>query len=452
MSLFASLVSTAGALRAYDQSLNVIQNNVANADTPGFVRQRVTFLPQKFDIRQGLAGGVAIGDLLSSRDAYSERNVWRQMHLFGRYSQQTADLEQIEPMFKIGADTGIPGALNRFFNGVSSWSVNPNDPVARQVVLDRADAAARAFNENAAALGNAKNSVDRQIRDSVERVNSLGARLRDLNVELRSDARKRLDPSLDAQVHATLEELAKYIDFNVLKQGDGSFTVLLGGQTPLVQGDKTHPIQADFTTPLTGILNDAGEDITWQLSEGALKGLLDTKRELLPAYEAQLNLLAQTFAEQVNSVLAGGLDQNGSSPTVDLFTFDPIAGAAATLRTNPLTPQDLAAADLGAPGGNANALRLAALSTAKTIGDVSFTEYYGQLGARVGRDLVRVRDGAELQEQLANQARALREQQSGVSLDEEAARLIEAQRAYQANAQLFAVLNELTDTLIGLMR
>ncbi|MBL8234262.1 MAG: hypothetical protein JNL98_37545, partial [Bryobacterales bacterium] len=85
-------------------------------------------------------------------------------------------------------------------------------------------------------------------------------------------------------------------------------------------------------------------------------------------------------------------------------------------------------------------------------GDVSFTEFYGQLGARIGRDLVRVRNGAALQEQLANQARALREQQSGVSLDEEAARLIEAQRAYQANAQLFKVLNELTDTLIGLMR
>lgn len=452
MSLFASLVSTAGALRAYDNSLNVIQNNVANADTPGFVRQRVSFLPQKFDIQQGLAGGVAIGDLVSSRDAYSERNVWRQSHLLGRYSQQAADLEQIEPAFKISADTGVPGALNRFFNAASSWSVNPNDPVARQVVLDRADAAARAFNENAAALGEAKNSVDRQVRETVQRINTLGERLRDLNVELRGDARKRLDPALDAQVYATLEELSEYADFNVLKQGDGSFTVLIGGQTPLVQGDKIHRLQADFSSTQTGVLNDEGDDITWQLGSGALKGLIDTKRELLPSYEADLNQLAQSFAESVNSVLAGGLDQGGSSPTVDLFTFDPVAGAAVTLRTNPLNPQDLAAADLGSPGGNENALRLAALSTASTVGDVSFTEYYGQLGARVGRDLTRVRDGATLQEQLANQARSLREQQSGVSLDEEAARLIEAQRAYQANAQLFSVLNELTDTLIGLMR
>ncbi|MBL8234861.1 MAG: flagellar hook-associated protein FlgK, partial [Bryobacterales bacterium] len=392
MSLFAALVSTTGALRAYDKSLNIIQNNVANADTPGFVRQRVNFIPQKFDIQQGLAGGVDFGDLISSRDAYSERNVWRQAHSLGRYSQQTADLEQIEPMFKITADAGIPGAINRFFGGASSWSVNPNDPVARQVVLDRADAAARAFNENAAALGEAKNSVDRQVRTTVEHVNDLASRLRDLNAELRGDARKRLDPSLDAQAYAALEELAQYVDFNVLKPGDGSFTVLLGGQTPLVQGDQAHLIRADFTTTQTGILNDAGEDITWQLGSGALKGLIDTKRELLPAYEADLNALAQSFAENVNTVLAGGLDQNGSSPTVDLFTFDPLQSAA-TLRVNPLNPQDLAAADLSAPGGNANALRLASLATTNTVGDVSFTEFYGQLGARIGRDLVRVRNG-----------------------------------------------------------
>ncbi|MBL8234968.1 MAG: flagellar hook-associated protein FlgK, partial [Bryobacterales bacterium] len=392
MSLFAALVSTTGALRAYDKSLNIIQNNVANADTPGFVRQRVNFIPQKFDIQQGLAGGVDFGDLLSSRDAYSERNVWRQAHSLGHYSQQTADLEQIEPMFKITADAGIPGAINRFFSGVSSWSVNPNDPVARQVVLDRADATARAFNENAAALGEAKNSVDRQVRTTVEHVNNLASRLRDLNAELRGDARKRLDPSLDAQAYAALEELAQYVDFNVLKPGDGSFTVLLGGQTPLVQGDQAHFIQADFTTTQTGILNDAGEDITWQLSSGALKGLIDTKRELLPTYEADLNALAQSFAENVNTVLAGGLDQNGSSPTIDLFTFDPLQSAA-TLRVNPLNPQDLAAADLSAPGGNANALRLAALANANAVGDVSFTEFYGQLGARIGRDLVRVRNG-----------------------------------------------------------
>ncbi|MCS7026874.1 MAG: flagellar hook-associated protein FlgK [Bryobacteraceae bacterium] len=451
MSLFGALMSTAGALRAYEQSLQVIQNNVTNADSPGFVRQRLYFTPKKLDLQQGLPGGVAIGDLISSRDAYAERNVWRQAHLFGRSAQQAADLEQIEPSFKIAAGAGLAGAMNLFFNAVSSWSVNPNDPVARQVVLDRASATARAFQENAIALGEARYSIDRQVRDTVSRINQIALRLQQLNVELRSDARKRLDPSIDAQAYATLEELAQYVDFTVLKAEDGSFSVLLGGQTPLVLGDKARFVEADFSTPETAILNDSGQDITWQLAGGSLKGLLETKRELLPAYEGELNRLALSFAENVNAILASGLDQSGSSPTLDLFTFDPLRPAA-TLKTNLLQPQDLAAASPTAPGGNANALRLAALATANTISDLSFTEFYGQLAARVGKDLAYFREAKTLQQQLLNQARTLREQQSAVSLDEEAARLIEAQRAYQANAQLFRVLNELTDTLIGLLR
>jgi len=46
----------------------------------------------------------------------------------------------------------------------------------------------------------------------------------------------------------------------------------------------------------------------------------------------------------------------------------------------------------------------------------------------------------------------MREEISGVSLDEEAAQMIEYQRAYQAAAQLVSVLNDLTDTLLSMLR
>jgi len=55
-------------------------------------------------------------------------------------------------------------------------------------------------------------------------------------------------------------------------------------------------------------------------------------------------------------------------------------------------------------------------------------------------------------EQLLLQARAMRDEVSGVSLDEEAVHLIEFQRAYQASARLITVLNELTEITINLLR
>ncbi|MDX1980426.1 MAG: flagellar hook-associated protein FlgK [Bryobacteraceae bacterium] len=450
--IFGSLISTSGALRAYDKSLSVIQNNVANVHTPGYVRQRLQLLPQNFSTKLELSGGVAAGALLSSRDAYIERAVWRQNSLSGRQSQTSLDLGQIEPVFQIGEGAGIPGSLNQFFNSVSSWSVNPNDPVARQVVLDRASATARSFNSAANALGEAQSNADRDIRDTVDAINDLAGQIRDINAERRTDRRKLEDPALEARVHATLEELSQYVDFNAIEQPDGSFTVLFGGQTPLVQGDRQTELRADFSNPEPAIVDDQGNDVTGQFSEGSLKGLLDTRNEKIPGYLSDLNRLAETFADRVNEVLGGGLDANASSPLVDLFTYDSGPGAAFTLGVTAIAPSELAAADPGAPGGNGNALRLGELANSTEIDDVSFQQFYGRLAAKAGRDLRDARDSAGLQEQLVTQVRELRQENSAVSLDEEAARLVEAQRAYQANAQLFQVLNTLTDTLLGILR
>lgn len=450
--LFSSLIATSAALRTYDKSLSVIQNNVTNVNTPGYARQTLQLLPKSFSTKLELSGGVLPGELLSSRDNYIERNVWSQNSQYGRQSQSALDIGQVEPSFQIGEDKGIPGSLNGFFNAVSSWSVNPNDPVARQVVLDRAGNVARTINGVANSLGEAAANAGRDIRDSVDHVNGLASQLAQLNQERRSDRRKLQDPALDARIHSTLEQLSEYVDFNTVEEPDGSYTVFLGGQSPLVQGDKHLELQADFSNPNPAIVDANGNDVTGQINQGKLKGLLDTAIDRLPAYTDELNRLAQTFADNVNGVLAGGLDAGGSKPAQNLFDYDPQVGAAFTLRTNALAPSDLAGASAGAPGGNGNVLALSQLQSATTIDDVSFGQFYGRLAAKVGRDLGDARDSADLQQQLVNQARTLREQTSGVSLDEEAARLVETQRAYQANAQLFQVLNSMTDTIMQILR
>ena len=105
-----------------------------------------------------------------------------------------------------------------------------------------------------------------------------------------------------------------------------------------------------------------------------------------------------------------------------------------------------------APGGNGNALILANLANAKTVNGATYAEFYGALAGRVGGDLATARDTQDTQQQLLAQAQNLRQQSSGVSLDEEATRLIEFQRAYQATSKLIGVLDSLTQTTIDLIR
>jgi flagellar hook-associated protein 1 FlgK len=331
--------------------------------------------------------------------------------------------------------------------------VAPGNTAARQVVIDRAGDVSRSFNQAAAGLATASGNAQTRISDLVERINSLASDVRQINLERRWNFSSRQDAGMDARLHTTLEELAEVVDFTTLPQEDGSVTLLLAGQTPLVLGERLMPVSADFSGPQAAILSSDGRDITSQISGGRMASALEMKNTLLPAYMADLDHLAQGFADRIDGVLAQGVDSNGLPPAAGLFEYDPGAGSIAfSLHAGPLTPDGIAAASAGAPGGNANALEVAALASSKEIDGYTWAEYYGNIAARVGRDLRGAQDSQRVEEQLLAQARSLRAEISSVSLDEEAAQLIQFQRSYQAAARMVTVLNDLTEEVINLAR
>ena len=119
----------------------------------------------------------------------------------------------------------------------------------------------------------------------------------------------RKDPenaSLDAQVHAALENLSQVANFTVIKMPDGTSNVYLGGQTPLVLGNQQFGVSANLSAQNTVIYDSQGNDITSQITSGSLGALLSEKNTTLPGYSSSLNTLAQSFADAVNGALAQG--------------------------------------------------------------------------------------------------------------------------------------------------
>jgi flagellar hook-associated protein 1 FlgK len=286
----------------------------------------------------------------------------------------------------------------------------------------------------------------------VAEINRLIGIVRDLNVRRRENFRNAQDAGLDAQLHQALEELSELADFNVLFQPDGSVSLFLNGQEAMLVGDRQYLLQTAVLDGKLQILDFEGNDLAGQTKSGRLGALLELRNSSIPSYEADLNNLAQALADRVNGLLAGGVDLNGQPPAKNLFTYDATVGAAISLRVTDITGAELAMALPSAPGGNGNALLLAELSNSIEIDGYTFTEYYGNIAARVGRQLDTARSELDSQESLLTQARSLREEVSGVSLDAEAAKLVQFQRNYEAVGRLLTVLDELTETIIGLVR
>jgi flagellar hook-associated protein 1 FlgK len=449
--LFGALQASASTLRFFDAALATAQNNVNNASTPGFARQRITGLSAPFIPEGGQLGGLEGWELKSLRSEYAEQAVRQAASQFGRYDQKASDLSRVEGIFDASGQTGVPGALSKLFQSISAWSVVPNDTGPRQQVIDRASDVAASFRETATDLTRAEAQVDQQIRSVVDTVNSLASSIRDLNVQMQRDFRARSDPSLDAQLHDTLERLSEYVDFNALRQPDGSVTVLMGGQVPLVNGERFYEISTEFTASETRILDASGKDVGTLVSEGRLGALLEMRNTTLPGYLADLNRLASGLADDINAMLAGGWDLNGD-PGAPLFSYVSADNAASTLQVTSITPEQLAGATPAKPGGNENTLNLAALANGAQLDGLSYTAFYGQLAARVGQAIAASKNDQQTHQQMLLQTRSMREEISGVSLDEEATRLIEFQRAYQATAHLISVLNDLTQVTIDMVK
>lgn len=451
-SLNIALLNSAQAQRTFIRALNVVQTNVSNVNTPGYASQSAVLLNQPFNPDVGLPGGVAFGQLQNSRSTFAEQSVRDQQGFLNQNQQLSADLSRLNPAFDLSSQSAIPQTLSAFFGSFSQLAVNPNDTLARQHVIDTASATAQSFHNTSSKLGDALNQTDAQISQTVDSINADVSNIQAINAQRRTSPGSQHDAGLDAQVYAKLEDLSQYVNIQSISQPDGTVNIYIAGQTPLLVGTHQYEIASDPSASAATIIDAGQHDITAQATSGKLSGLLQERNQLLPGYVANLNQLAQSFADSVNTQLSNGVDSTGASPSVDLFTYDPTTSAAATLQVSGIQTDQIAAADPASPGGNSNALLLAQLGQAKSINGLSFSQFYGTIAQKFGRDLSNAKENTTSAESLLSQAQKNREQISGVSLDEQAAQLIQFQQAYQAAGNLFRVLNQLAQDTINLIQ
>jgi flagellar hook-associated protein 1 FlgK len=451
-SLFTALRNTASSMRVFERAMGVVQGNVTNASTPGFARQQQALMAMRFDLDSGLPGGVANGGTIDSRSEYADAMVRQRLRSFGEADERTTQLRRMEPLFDIADNSGLNAAMGRFFQSASALTITPNDTAARKVLLDRAREVAGSFNAVAEGLASAKYSTGKALEEQIGKVESIAADIVSINQQLRLDFRAQADPGLQTRLGTLLEELSEIVDTTVLRAEDGSATVYLGGQSLLVIGDRKYDLSVDTGAASARVLDWQGNDISSMIQTGRVASLLEMRNGTLPELQDRMDRLAESFADQVNSVLAGGVDLNGAAPLQGLFSYDAALGPARTLKVNGLAPAELALADPLSPGGNGVALQLAALTKDPTIDGFTFSQFYGGMAADAGRALATSQEDLRTQQNLLSQAQGLRDEAQAVDLNEEALVLLQYQRSYEAASKLIQTLDEMTETVLQLIR
>ncbi|MFN5191007.1 MAG: flagellar hook-associated protein FlgK [Burkholderiales bacterium] len=142
----------------------------------------------------------------------------------------------------------------------------------------------------------------------------------------------------------------------------------------------------------------------------------------------------------------------GTPDAGDSFQLQPVRNAAAGIKLAFSDPRTLAFGLSNASGDNRNALALAAVAEQVTLGGLTFSQALGEISAKVGATARGLETSASIADKLLTQARSEQSSVSGVNLDEEAAKLIRYQQAYQASAKVIATAQTLFQTLIDMGR
>lgn len=475
-SLFTALGSASNSLDVLQQAIGVVQNNVTNATTPGYVTQTLQLAARSFDPSGNLWGGVEATGTQSARDVYAEQSVWSANQQSGYSSQQSASLNELQKIFDVTGQTGVPGALSTLYSAFSAWSASPSNAAAQQGVLTAAQGLASAFTQTFSQAQQISSDTDKQITSSVAQLNQDTAQIATINGKIRTGGGN--DAGLQAQLYTTLQDISGLAPVTVNFESDGTATVLLGGQSPLVQGTTQNKVSLNYTqsanatnasaSPSAQLLSADGQDITSLVSQGSLGAALDFRNTTMAAIlgngqqQGSLNQLAQTIADRVNTLLTSGQVSSGPPAVsgVALFTYNSsvptgIAGSLAV--SSNITGSQLAAISPGPPSvANGVATELASLTNptnnADMINGFSYSQFYGNIVTDVGQQASTASSNDSVNTSLLNQAESLRSQVSGVSLNDQAAQLLKFQESYQAAAQMISAINTMTQSLLQVMQ
>ena len=335
-----------------------------------------------------------------------------------------------EVLFTDGDDS-LGGRIQAFFNSLDRLSTSPADPSLRQAVLTSAGNVAQSFNDTASKLQSQRVQIDLNVSQVVDEVNRLSESISKINQEVVAKEKMGQEPGpLEDQRIELLKQLSAKIDVNVTDTPDG-WTISTVRGNPLVVAGNAFSLHTslDAASHVNYII--AGTDnITADITGGELGGLLRARDQDISSLSATLDQFAFSLGSALNAVHTAGFDSSGTAG-IDLFAIPTTStGAPASMRLNIADPQKLAASSAAGRSDNGNLLNILTSRDTGIINGETPGDAYSSMVFQVGGNISNAKIDSQAGEVVLQQLNDLRGSISGVSLDEEAANLIQFQRAW----------------------
>jgi flagellar hook-associated protein 1 FlgK len=450
--LNGSLSIALSALSVSQQALATTSNNVANANTAGFSRQRPVLAAGDPVVVGSLTfgTGVVLQKIESLRDPILEIQLNQETQQQSKLDTSLGQLRQIQTQFG-SASSGIGADISNFFNSLQQLAPDPSNLALRQSVLTAAGNLATDLNNTAHSLQTQRSNLDLNVVQSVSQVNTLTAQIAsvDRQISRLENADQDASSLVDTQTNL-IRQLSGLVDVSVIPTDQGISLALSNGIT-LVSGSQSFALSAQLGSDGVQHILAGSQDITGSLKGGSLAGLIQIRDQEIPGLGSSLDQLAAGLANALNTANKTGFDLNGNAGG-NLFVPPPVGGvgAAATLSVSITDPALIAASSDRTIGSNGNLAVLSAVHDQAVANGQTPLDFYSNIVFQVGIATSNTSADVDSSNLILQQLQDQRGSVSGVSLDEEAANLIKYQTAYQAAARVVSTVNTLLDVAVNL--
>jgi len=307
------------ALQANQIALQVVGQNIANANTDGYIREEVVFTPaatQKVG-NLTLGTGVQVEAVVQKIDTYLEGRLRGAISDQASAQAQKGTFLQLEEYVGATTDTDISTAMTDLFNSISDVLNQPEDVSVRNLAVLNAETLTERINSLASEVTQLRSDINDRVVSIADEINALTEKISTLNVQIteieagtasNSDAVGLRDERL-----AALEDLSKLVDIRVTEQDSGSVTVYVGGQY-LVAGGISRSVEVSQSNDRgmeVASICLAGTNSPLVVTSGELYGQMVSRDEVLGGFLDQLDDFAGTLAFEFNKIFSSGQGLRG---------------------------------------------------------------------------------------------------------------------------------------------
>ncbi|MBR1124291.1 flagellar hook-associated protein FlgK [Bradyrhizobium lablabi] len=204
MGLSQALFTAMSGLRATQASLSLVSSNVANAETPGYVRKTTN---QVTGLTGDYGSSVLINGVNRELDQYLQTQVRTEMSGATYSAIRSTYLSNLQSVYGNPGDAGtIEYAFNNLLTAVQGLSTSPDSQAARIGVINAAASMAQQLNATTQGIQNLRANAETGINESINVANNAMAQIAKINIQLQANGKT------DAATASLLDQRDQYID------------------------------------------------------------------------------------------------------------------------------------------------------------------------------------------------------------------------------------------------